>query len=121
MLVGFATRLPAATAVPESAMFNGLPEPSLVSATFPLTAPIAVGLNVTLKVALCPGARIAGTVKPEMAKPVPVAVAWLMVRLVPPVLLTVSVRVWLIPTCTFPNAILAGAAVKSPGEVTGAL
>jgi len=44
-----------------------------------------------------------------------------MVRLLPPVLLTVSVRVWLVPTCTFPNVILAGAAVRSPGDVTGAL
>lgn len=89
-LVGFAVRLPAATAVAESVIFSGLLAPLLVSAKFPLTLPADCGLKTTLKVVLCPGAKVTGRVKPVVLKPVPVTLACVMVRLVPPVLLSVS-------------------------------
>ena len=82
-----------------------------VMATFPLTAPPAVGANCTLKVALCPAVRVRGKVSPLSVKPVPVAAAAEMVRLDPPEFVRVSVNVFELPTPTFPKLKLAGLGV----------
>lgn len=114
-LVGLAVRLPAVTAVPESAMFTGLIEPSLVSAKFPLTVPADDGAKMTLKVTLCPGVKVTGALSPEMLKPSPVVVASEIVPVEPPILVTVSVCVWFWPTCTFEKVKLVGAALRVAG------
>ena len=50
----------------------------------PLTAPLVIGWNTTLKTVLCPAARVSGRVSPVMLKPLPVTVACEIVRLDPP-------------------------------------
>jgi hypothetical protein len=52
----------------------------LVMVNWPVTAPAAVGSNVTLKTADCPGFSVSGKVAPETVKPVPVIAGALMVR-----------------------------------------
>jgi hypothetical protein len=49
-----------------------------------------------------------------VVNPAPLTEAWVTVRLVPPVLLNVSVWVWLVPICTLPKLTLAGAALRLP-------
>lgn len=67
-------------------------EASDVTVTVPLALPAAVGVNVTLNVALAPAARVTGAVMPLMVKPVPVAATLEMVTVEPPVLAIVSDR-----------------------------
>ena len=61
-----------------------------VRARLPLTLPAAWGLKTTLKVTLCPTAKVKGRVSPVVVKPAPVIVACVTVRLDPPVLASVS-------------------------------
>ena len=71
-LVGFATRAPAATVpVPVKGIFNVGFDAFDVMATLPLTAPAVVGLNSTLKLALCPAARVTGALIPLTLNPAP--------------------------------------------------
>ena len=58
--------------------------------------------------------NVKGKVSPLMLKPVPLALAAEIVRLVPPVLVSVSERLELLPTVTLPNARLLGLAVRVP-------
>lgn len=51
---------------------DGLVEEVLLTASWPLAAPLALGLNCTVRVAVWPGFRASGTVIPEMEKPAPV-------------------------------------------------
>jgi len=83
-------------------------------ATLPLASPGDCGAKVTLKDALCPGARVNGRLRPVLLKAAPETVACVMVRLVAPVLLSVSERDWLVPVCTLPKLMLEGAAVSAP-------
>jgi hypothetical protein len=89
-LVGFAVSVSTAPVVPESAIFTGLVEPSLTSATFPPVLPLDCGLKTMLKVVLCPAARVKGKLSPLVLKPVPVTLACEMIRLEPPVFISVS-------------------------------
>ena len=59
-------------------------------AIFPLELPEDCGSKAMLKDVLCPGVRVKGVVNPVTLKPSPVTVTCVMVRLVPPVLLSVS-------------------------------
>lgn len=61
-LVGFAVRSCASTPVPESGRSTS--PLSVVKATLPLTAPVAVGANCTVKFALSPAASVTGAVMP---------------------------------------------------------
>jgi hypothetical protein len=115
MLVGLPVRFPAATAVPDKAMLSGLVEALFVIARLPLALPADWGLNTTLKEALWPGDNVMGRLSPEVLNPDPLTAACVTVRLVPPVLLRVLVWVWLVPTCTLPKLMLAGAALRLPG------
>jgi hypothetical protein len=90
-LVGFALRAPAVRPVPESEMVRLESDPVSVMLTLPLAAPLALGLKVTVKDVLCPADNVTGRERPLMVNPVPVAEAAEMVRLVPPVLVRVSV------------------------------
>jgi hypothetical protein len=88
-----------------------------VIATLPLTAPAAVGLNSTLKVALCPAARVTGALIPLTLNPDPVTPTCEIVMLVPPVFVTVSESVLLLLTCTLPNARLVGFDPSAPAAI----
>jgi hypothetical protein len=69
-----------------------------------------------LKDVLCPGVSVKGVVNPVMLKPEPVTVTCVMVRSVPPVLLSVSAWVSLVALGTLPKLTLAGAALSAPGS-----
>ena len=72
-------------------------EALLAIETLPLALPPDCGAKVTLKVALWPGVKVMGRFMLLMLKPAPIAAAWLMVTLLPPVFVSVSDRVWLLP------------------------
>jgi hypothetical protein len=114
-LVGLAVRLPAATAVPESGTLSVL-ESLLVRTKVPRALPGDWGAKTTVKTLLAPGDRVSGNVKSAILKPVPLTSAFVIVRLVPPVLLKVLDWLWVVPTCTFPKVTLAGAALSVPGS-----
>jgi hypothetical protein len=48
---------------------------SVMNATLPVTAPVLVAANFTLKLALCPAGKLRGMVNPVMLKPDPVKTA----------------------------------------------
>jgi hypothetical protein len=64
---------------------------------------------------LWPAFSVKGEVSPLKLNPVPLAVAAEIVRLVPPVLVSVSDKLVLLPTCTLPNARVVGFAASAPG------
>jgi hypothetical protein len=66
---------PAATPVPDRLIVDVALLALLLNARLPAAAPAALGLNSTLKVLLCPAAKVRGTFRPEVAKPVPVMLA----------------------------------------------
>jgi len=71
-LVGETMSCPvAAVPVPDSAMVRVGLEALEVTVTEPVALPAAVGVNVTLKVALWPEVSVRGAVMPLMVKPVP--------------------------------------------------
>src|SRR5947209_19537251 len=75
-LVGLApSRKVAATPVPLSGIVRGEPGASLTKEIEPLTLPAVAGAKAALNVALPPAAIETGTVRPEMVKPAPDAVA----------------------------------------------
>src|SRR3989442_979590 len=84
----------------------------LTSEMLPDTLPVAVGANCTLKVLDCPAGRVSGKVSPLMLKPGPVAPPRATVRLALPVLVKVTACMLLLPTVTFPKAMLAGLALS---------
>lgn len=59
--------------------------------------------------------RLAGRVSPVRENPAPLRLAAEMVTVGPPVLVRVSERFVLLPTCTLPKARLVGVAVSVPG------
>ena len=79
--------------MPVSGMLRLELEALLAMARLPLAAPLDWGVKVTLKVVLWPAASATGRVRPVMVKPAPDRLAWVMVRLEPPVLVSVSERV----------------------------
>jgi hypothetical protein len=113
-LVGFAVSAPCVRPVPESGMLKLESEPVEVTLTLPLAAPLAVGEKSTLNDVLWLAANVKGNDSPLKLNPVPLAEAAEIVRLVPPVLVRVSDKLELLPTCTLPNARLVGFAVSAP-------
>ena len=75
MLDGFVAIIPGVTAVPEREIVTGELLALLTMLMLPVALPATVGAKVTVSVALCPVANVAGTDKPLMPKPVPVTVA----------------------------------------------
>jgi hypothetical protein len=69
-----------------------------VMLTLPLAAPLAVGEKSTVKDVLWPAVSVTGSDSPLRLNPVPVAAAAEMVRLDPPVLVSVSDKLVLLPT-----------------------
>jgi hypothetical protein len=91
MLVGLAARAPAVTPVPESEIFNEGFEALLLMTILPLAAPAAPGVNVAVKLVLCPAERVKGTEIPLRLNPDPLANAWLMVTLEDPLFVRLMV------------------------------
>jgi len=97
-LVGFGVNAPGVTPVPESGMLKLGLEPLEVMLTLPLAAPLVVGEKSTANEVLWPAVSVKGKDKPLKLNPVPLAVAAEIVRLVPPVLVSVSDKFALLPT-----------------------
>src|SRR5258708_17989206 len=94
-LVGFDPSAPAASPVPVNGMSSVGFDAVEVMVISPLTAPAPVGVNKTLKLALCPAARVTGAPIPLTLNPAPLAATCEIVMLDPPVFVTVSQRVLL--------------------------
>ena len=97
-LVGFAARVPCVKPVPESGMLKVESEPVEVMLAVPLAAPLAVGEKTTVNDVLWPAVRVKGNASPLRLKPVPLAAAAEIVRLVPPLLVRVFVSDFEVPT-----------------------
>ena len=97
-LVGFAVSAPCVTPAPESGMLRLGFEPLEVILTLPLAAPLAVGEKSTVNDVLWPAVNVKGKVSPLKLNPVPLATAAEIVRLDPPVLVSVSDKLVLLPT-----------------------
>jgi len=78
----------------------------------PLTLPLDFGAKITLKLALCPAARVSG--RPLRLNPDPVIAAWETVRSDPPELPRTSNCVALLPTGTLLKLMLEGLTVNCP-------
>jgi len=70
-LLGFDPNAPGATPVPDRGMLSVGFDPFDVIVTAPLALPADAGVNVTLKVALCPDVSVTGAVIPLRLNPVP--------------------------------------------------
>lgn len=77
--------------------------PLFVTTRFPLTAPTAVGANVTDKVAVAEGFTVAGTVIPVAVKPAPVSEIALICTAAVPVFVSVICFTELVPVPTLPK------------------
>jgi hypothetical protein len=80
----------------------------------PLAAPLVVGEKSTVNERLWPAVSVKGKDKALRLNPVPPAAAAEMVRLEPPVLVTVSDKLVLLATWTLPNARLVGLGPRAP-------
>lgn len=122
-----ATTLPSAIGVGEAvstpAVVVPVPARGIVSVGFvpfdvTVTEPLALvavsGEKVTVKVAVCPAATVAGVVIPLRLKPVPLTATCEIVTLVPPVLVKVSESAWWVFVCTVPKFRLVGFAPNAP-------
>jgi len=74
-VLGFAPSVPCETPVPESGMFRVVFEAFEMMLILPLAPVAAAGVNVTLKVVLCPAVRVNGVVIPLMLNPPPLMLA----------------------------------------------
>jgi len=92
-LEGFAVNEPSAAPSPLSGIASVGFDPSEVMVTFPAALPVTVGANLTLKLTLCPTLNVTGNANPLMLNPLPEALAAVILRLVPPELVSVSVVV----------------------------
>ena len=100
--------LVAAMPVPLSEIASGELGALLMSEIEPVTAPLAVGAKIALKVAFLPARMVSGAVIPEMLNPVPVTLTEEMVKLAEPPFDRVIVWELLVPVETLPKAALDG-------------
>lgn len=77
----------------------------------PLAAPAEFAVKPTLSVKLCPAAKVCG-LKPLTVKPAPLTAACVTPTLDPPVFVTVTDCVWLLPTVMLPKFRLADEGVR---------
>jgi hypothetical protein len=116
-LDGLGLNAPVVSPVPLSAIVSDEFEAFDVIVTVPLAAPLVWGAKVIVKVVLCDGLTVTGALIPLSWKPDPVIAACVMLTAVPPVLLMVKVWLCCDPTCTLPNALLAGLDESVPAEL----
>ena len=112
-LPGVTENWPAAVPVPDSETEGVVPDAFDTKEILPVSDPAEGGVNVTLKVKVCPAERVKGRLNPLMVNPVPVKLAWVTVTLAPPELVRTAFCVPLLPTCTLPK--LTALAVSVPG------
>jgi len=74
-LVGFEPSVPGEIPVPDSGIFKVEFEALEMILTLPLAPAPDAGVNVTVKVVLCPAVRVNGVVIPLMLNPLPVTLA----------------------------------------------
>jgi hypothetical protein len=113
-VVGETANVPAAVPVPESAIVNGEFDAFDTTDNLPLAPPAPDGVKAAVNVTLWFGVRVVGSVNPLIENIAPVTLACVMVTDDPPVLVSVSDRFVLLPTCTFPNPRLLGFGVSVP-------
>ncbi len=106
---------PGVVAVPESPMVSGEFEASDTTDKLPLAAPALVGANVAVKVTLPPAVSAVGKVRLVSEKAEPLTLACEMFTVVPPVLVTVSEWLLVLPTWILPKPRLVGLAANDPG------
>jgi len=114
-LVGDTANVPAAVPVPESATLSVELDAFDTTDRLPLAAPALVGAKVAVNVTLWFAVSVRGKVNPLTEKTAPVKFAWVMVIDDPPVLVSVSDKLVLLPTWILPNARLAGLGLRVPG------
>ena len=73
-----------------------------------------LGLNIMVKLALFPAAKVSGRLSPLTLNPVPVTGACVTVMLAVPLLVKVAVCDWLTPACTLLKVTLPGLTLRSP-------
>jgi hypothetical protein len=93
-------------------------EASLMTLTLPVTFPLAVGAKVTSNVPVCPGVWMRPAEAPLTLKPGPEMLIFEKVTSELPDAASVTARVVLLPTATFPNFKFDGLALICPGAVT---
>ena len=74
-VAGAIPNCPGLAPLPDKVTLRFVTEPSAVNARLPLAFPLLWGVNVTLKVRLCPAFKVVGTFNPVVANPAPVTVA----------------------------------------------
>src|SRR3989441_13002707 len=91
----------------------------LTSETLPVAVPAVVDAKTTLKLAVCPAAKVSGAVRPLALKPLPETLICEMLTLELPEVVRVTVCgvLWL-PTGTLPKLRLGGLAVRRKVEGT---
>jgi len=89
-VAGLGVRRPGVTPAPDNGMVRVGLEAFEVIVILPLALPADAGVNVALKVALCPEVSVTGAVIPLRVNPVPLIPTCEIVTLVPPVLVIVS-------------------------------
>lgn len=111
-------KVAAVVAVPDRATVGAVFDALLVVVNVPEKVPAAVGANLTLRLADCPAGIVIGNVVATRLNPLPVTVAFVTERAVPPVLEICTVLVEVVPATMLPKlsdvgeiAICAGAAV----------
>ena len=97
-VAGETLNIPGALPMPESTTLSGELHASETIDTAPLGEPALVGAKVTVKVRLWFEERVVGKVNPLTEKTLPVILAWEIVTAVPPVFVTVSDLLLLLPT-----------------------
>jgi hypothetical protein len=95
--------LTAATPVPDSVMASGELVALLATDTLPVALPAADGVNVAVKIAVCPGVRISPDETPEALKPAPEIVTFEIVIVEFPAFVSVTFCVPLLDTVTLPK------------------
>ena len=90
----------------------------LVTVTLPFRIPDADGAKVTFKVAELPAAKIKPEETPPTLTPAPKSVTFEMETLEPPVFVSVTGRILLLPTVTFPLFSFVVLAVSWPAPPT---
>ena len=115
-LFGLSESVPGATPVPVSDIVSVGFDAFEVMVTVPLALPATCGANVTENVVLCEGFRVSGVVIPLSWNPVPLTLACEMLTAEPPVLVSVTVADFVVPSVTLPNASLVGLSESVPTE-----
>ena len=114
---GCSTAISGLTPVPVSAMSNGFSSLSLLAMwRAALRAPVAAGVNVTVKVVLAPGASVVAPSAPTVKSPgcEPSLVIVPRVRSASPILVMVKVRLVLAPRLTLPKSLLPASTMSVP-------